>query len=161
MIEERATVAAVEEGYVWLETQRRSACGGCQASGGCGTAALAKIWPGRRSRVRAISDMGLQPGDEVMVGLAEGALLRGALLVYLLPLALLLAGAVLGQTVFAGAGEEPVVALGLVGLGLGFLAVRVLSRRLQSDQRFQPVVLRRADAPMRQPPSETCLPRPE
>ncbi|MFO7641648.1 MAG: SoxR reducing system RseC family protein [Candidatus Competibacteraceae bacterium] len=146
MIEERAMVVAVEEGYVWLETQRRSSCGGCQASGGCGVATLAKLWPGQRTRVRAIAEPGLRPGDEVMVGLAEGALLRGALLVYLLPLALLLAGALLGQAVFAGAGEEPVVALGVVGLGLGFLAVRVLSRRLRRDARFQPVVLRRADA---------------
>ena len=147
MIEERAMVVAVEEGYVWLETRRRSSCGGCQqASGGCGAATLAKLWPGQRARVRAIAEPGLRPGDEVMVGLAEGALLRGALLVYLLPLALLLAGALLGQAVFAGAGEEPVAALGVVGLGLGFLAVRVLSRRLRRDARFQPVVLRRANA---------------
>ncbi len=146
MIEERGTVVAVEEGFVWLETQRRSSCGGCQASGSCGAATLAKLWPDRRNRARALSEPGLRPGDEVIVGLAEGALLRGALLVYLLPLALLLAGALLGQIVFAGAGEEPVVALGVVGLGLGFLAVRVLSRRLQCDTRFQPVVLRRANS---------------
>ena len=146
MIEECGTVVAVEEGHVWLETQRRSACGGCQASGGCGTATLAKLWPGQRNRVRAIAEPGLRPGDEVIVGLAEGALLRGALLVYLLPQVLLLAGALLGQTVFAGAGEEPVVALGIVGLGLGFLLVRVLSRRLRHDSRFQPVVLRRANS---------------
>lgn len=145
MMEERATVVAVGEGHVWLETQRRSSCGGCQASGGCGTATLTKLWPGRRNRVRAIAEPGLQPGDEVIVGLAEGALLRGAMLIYLLPLALLLVGALLGQTVFAGAGEEPVVALGIVGLGLGFLVVRVLSRRLRHDIRFHPVVLRRAN----------------
>ena len=41
----------------------------------------------------------------MIVGLAEGALLRGSLLVYLLPLALLLAGALLGQAAFVGAGE--------------------------------------------------------
>lgn len=144
MIEAQATVAEAGVGYAWLDIQRQSACGSCHASAGCGTAAIAKIWGGRRTRVRAVSNLALQAGDVVIVGLADGALLRGALLAYLLPVALLLAGAVLGESAFAGAGEEPVILLGALGLGLGFLVVRVRSRRLRNDPRYQPVVLRRA-----------------
>ena len=147
MIEERAVVTETGQGYAWLDIRRRSACGGCRASDGCGTAALAKIWTGKRLRVRALADLPLRPGDEVIVGMADGALLRGASLAYLLPLALLFAGAILGQTAFAFAGEELVVLCGMLGLGLGFLAVRVLSRRFANDTRYQPVVLRRATAP--------------
>lgn len=146
MIEEPAVVVEAGDGYAWVEARRRSACGACSASEGCGAAALAKVWGERRSRVRAISALPLQPGDAVIVGLAEGALLRGSLLVYLLPLLLLLAGALLGQAAFAGAGEEPVVLAGAVGLGLGFLAARAGSRWLRGDARFQPVVVRRLDA---------------
>ena len=80
----------------------------------------------------------------VVVEAGDGVLLRGALLAYSLPLLLLLAGALLGQVTFAGAGEEPVVLSGVLGLGLGFLAVRVLSKRFQDDSRFQPRVLRRS-----------------
>lgn len=144
MIEERAKVAEAGDGYAWIEIQRQSACGNCHASSGCGTATLAKLWSGRQLRTRAISELILRPGDEVIVGLAAGVLLRGALLAYLLPLALMLAGALLGEAAFAGAGEEPVILLGALGLGLGFLAVRILSRRWRDDARFQPVVLRRA-----------------
>lgn len=143
MIEERAVVAEAGAGYAWVDIQRRSACGSCQASGGCGSAMLAKAWGVRATRARARSNLSLQPGDEVIVGLAEGALLRGALLAYLLPLALLLAGALLGGAAFAGAGEEPVILSGALGLGLGFWAMRVMSRRFDQDARFQPVVLRR------------------
>ncbi len=74
--------------------------------------------------------------------MAEGALVRGALLVYLLPLVLLFAGALLGQAAFASAGEELVVVCGVLGLVLGLLAVRILSQRWQNDVRYQPVVLR-------------------
>lgn len=144
MIEEQAVVVEIGEGYAWVETQRRSACGACTASEGCGTATLAKAWGDRRVRVRAISHLPLQPGDSVIVGLAEGALLSGSLLVYLLPLVLLLAGAILGQAVFAGAGDEPVVLAGAAGLGLGFLMARAWSRRWRNDARFQPVVLRQS-----------------
>ncbi len=143
MIEERAVVVKAGDGHAWVEIQRRSACGGCGASEGCGTAVLGKLWSGRRIQVRAIAEEPLRAGDEVCVGLADGVLLRGALLAYSLPLLLLLAGALLGQVAFAGAGEEPVVLSGALGLGLGFLAVRVLSKRFQDDIRFQPRVLRR------------------
>lgn len=146
MIEERAIVVEIGHGHAWLEIQRQSACGGCHASDGCGTAALAKIWNGKRMRIRALADLPLRPGDEVVVGMADGVLLRGALLAYLLPLALLFAGAILGETAFASAGEELVVLSGVLGLGLGFLAVRVLSWRFRSDARYQPVVLRRTTA---------------
>jgi sigma-E factor negative regulatory protein RseC len=143
VIEEQARVAETGDGYAWVEIQRRSACGSCQVNTHCGTAALAKFWSGRSVRTRALSKLPLQPGDEVIVGLADGVLLRGALLAYLLPLALLLAGALLGKAAFAGAGEELVILSGALGLGLGFLAVRVMSRRFREDIRFQPVVLRR------------------
>lgn len=146
MIEERAVVMEAGDNYAWLEIQRRLACGSCGASDGCGTAALATVLGGRRTRVRVVSKWPLRAGDEVIVGLADGVLLRGALLVYLLPLALLLAGALLGEVAFAGAGEEPVVLLGIIGLGVGFLGVRILSRRFRDDVRYQPVVLRRLNA---------------
>jgi sigma-E factor negative regulatory protein RseC len=143
MIEEQAIVVEAGEGYAWVETHRRSACGACASGADCGTATLAKAWGDRRVRVRAISALPLQPGDQVIVGLAEGALLGGSLLVYLLPMLLLLGGAVTGQIAFAGAGETPVVLSGAVGLGLGFLVARAGSRRWRNDARFQPVILRR------------------
>ena len=143
MIEEQAVVVDAGDGYAWVETQRRSACSACATSEGCSTAMLAKAWGDRTARVRAISTLPLQVGDQVIVGLAEGALLRGSLLVYLLPLAMLLAGALLGQAAFAGVGDKPVILSGAAGLGLGFLVARRWSRRWQDDIRFQPVVLRR------------------
>lgn len=145
MIQAHATVAEAGPGYVCLDIQHQSACGSCHASAGCGTATLAKVWSGRSIRVRAMSVLPLQTGDAVIVGLADGVLLQGALLAYLLPVVLLLAGALLGESVFAGAGEEPVILLGALGLGLGFLVVRAVSRRFRDDPRYQPVVLRRLD----------------
>ena len=143
MIEERAVVAEAGIGYAWVEIQRQSACGTCQASSGCGSAALAKVWGVRSVRTRVRSAGSLRPGDEVIIGLTDGVLLRGALLVYLLPLMLLLAGALLGETVLVDAGEELVILFGALGLGLGLLIVRIVSQRFQTDARFQPVVLRR------------------
>lgn len=142
MIEQRAVVTESGDQYAWLEIRRQSACSGCQTSDGCGAAALTKLWGHKPMRVRVTTDASLRPGDEVWVGLAEGALVRGALLVYLLPLVLLFAGALLGQAAFAATGEELVVLCGVLGLVLGLLMVRILSRRWQDDARYQPVILR-------------------
>ncbi|MFZ1325526.1 MAG: SoxR reducing system RseC family protein [Candidatus Contendobacter sp.] len=143
MMEEQAVVVEVGDGRVWVETQRQSACAGCSAKTGCGTAALSQLWGQRRTRTPALSMLPLQVGDTVSVAVAEGAVLRGAWVIYFLPIALLLAGALLGQAVFGQAGEEPVVLAGGVGLGLGLLAARALSGRWCGDARFQAVVLRR------------------
>ena len=65
----------------------------------------------------------------------------------------MLAGALLAEVAFAGAGEEPVILLGALGLGLGFLVVRAAARRWRDDARFQPIVLRRASLVARDMPS--------
>lgn len=112
-------------------------------SGRCGTAAMGKLYGNRVSRVRAVDGIGVRPGDSVVVGLGEGALLRASLLVYLLPLAGLLAGAFSGRLLFPAAGEGVVILSGILGFILGFAVLRRRSSQLAADPRLQPVVLRR------------------
>lgn len=146
MIEETAQVVATEGEFVWVETQRQSTCGGCAARQGCGTATLAKVLGNRRTRVRAINRDGAQVGDRVVVGIDETALIRGSLAVYAVPLLGLLAGAVLGGLLSERLlvdGEALTLGLGIAGLSGGLVWLRGFTRRIRSDRRYQPVVLRR------------------
>ena len=138
MIEERARVIAVGEGYAWVETYRQTACGSC-SSPGCGTATLSKLLGTRPTRVRALTALPLQAGDEVIIGVAEMALLKSSLVVYLLPLLLLLLGALVGKMLIGN--ELAAILLGLGGLAVGFAGLRSVSQRLVGDPRWQPVVL--------------------
>lgn len=142
MIEESAHVLEAGAGYALVEIHRASACSSCQSQTSCASAALAKVWGKKSLRTRVTSTLTLQPGDNVVVGLADGVLVRGALLVYLLPIVLLIAGALLAQLSVAAAGEELVIVCAALGLGLGLLMARIISQRLRNDPRFQPVVLR-------------------
>ncbi len=144
MIEESACVIEVGAGYALVEVQRASACASCHSQSSCGSAALAQVWGNKSLRTRAVSNLSLQPGDRVVVGMADGVLLRGALLVYLLPIVLLIAGALLAQLSFAAAGEELVVLCAALAFICGLFIVRVISQRLRHDPRFQAVVLRRS-----------------
>ncbi|MDX5373143.1 MAG: SoxR reducing system RseC family protein [Pseudomonadaceae bacterium] len=141
MIEEQGRVVAVEPGAVWVETRRRSTCSACVANAGCGQGLMDKLGVGReRGLVRALCDLQLQVGDPVVVGVREELLLRGSLLVYLLPLFCLFATALLAQALALG--EPLVIGAGLAGLAGGFLLVRWRSRSVADRPDMQPMVLR-------------------
>lgn len=150
MIEETARVLRTEAGHAWVEVERKSACGSCSVSSGCGTASIAR-YLGRkgRMRLRALDPVGVRPGDRVVIGLEEGPMMRGMIRVYALPLAALLLGALGGELVVRSLALEVRDLGALLGGALGFLGglyeVRRFSRRVASDDRYQPVILRRMD----------------
>ena len=147
MLEETAQVVSVEGGDVWVETQRRSTCSSCPAHKGCGTATLSKVLGNRRNVVRVLSEIPLRTGDRVVIGIREQALVRGSLAVYAVPILLLLLGAVLGdlgadRSVWQNA-ETASLVLGVSGFLAGLFWIKRFTRRIQKDQNYQPVVLRR------------------
>lgn len=144
MIEERARVIEAGAGYAWVETERRSACGSCHGSEGCGAAVLAKAMGHRRARLRALSGIPVQAGDEVVVGIDERALLQGSLAVYITPLIAMVAGAAVGEQVIGS--EAAGILLGAAGLLGGFLWLRHAGS-IHHNPQFQPVVLRRTAEP--------------
>lgn len=150
MIEESAQVVAVEDAdgaYVWVETQRQSACGGCAANQACGTATLAKVLGQRRTRVRALNQSGARVGDRVIIALDERAMLRGSLALYAVPLAALLVGSIVGALLSVRlqiVDESLTVLLGMAGLAAGLWWLKGFTRRVRDDRRYQPVVLRLA-----------------
>lgn len=141
MIEEQGRVVAVESGAVWVETLRKSTCSSCSVKAGCGQGLLDQLGAsGRRGYVRALSDLQLNVGDAVIIGVHEDLLVRGSLLVYLLPLSGLFAAAVLAEQV--GLTEPWVILSALCGFLLACCAVRRRSRVTAGDPALQPVVLR-------------------
>ena len=141
MIEESATVVALEDNFAWVESERRSSCSSCAANKGCGTATLQKVMGKKRAQLKAINQAQAQVGDRVVIGLQEQALLKGSLYAYILPLLLLLVAAFVFEQLFAN--EATTIFAGLGGLLLGFVILKFLMGNLAEDERFQTVVLRR------------------
>jgi sigma-E factor negative regulatory protein RseC len=146
MIEETARVVAVENGQLLLEAQTRTACNACAAKQGCGTSVLSK-WVGRKfTRFQAPNTVNAQVGDEVVVGLAEEAMLKGSVLVYLLPLLAMIGFALLADSLIATgmASRDLMVMAAAVA---GFAVTLIFARRLLSSGSFRrklsPVVLRK------------------
>lgn len=141
MIEEPGRVVALDEGAVWVQTLRKSTCSSCSANAGCGQGLLDKLAiTSQRGNVRALTDLQLAVGDEVVIGVREELVLRSAVQVYLLPLLALLGGGFVAQSLRL---SEPLsIFLGLSALLVAGLLVRWRSLRVADDPRLQPVVMR-------------------
>ncbi|MCF6218876.1 MAG: SoxR reducing system RseC family protein [Gammaproteobacteria bacterium] len=141
MIEESATVVAVDDNFAWVESERASSCNSCAANKGCGTATLQKVMGQKRTQLKAINQAKARVGERVVIGLQEQALLKGSLYAYILPLLLLFVFAFVFEQLFSSEGIT--ILAGLGGLLLGFVLLKYLSKQLAEDERFQAVILRR------------------
>ena len=145
MIEEKATVIAVEDDRVLLQTQRRSACQSCSVKQGCGTSVLATVVGQRYSQVSVANTLGANVGDEIMMGINDNALVKGSLLIYALPLIFLLVGALLGEF-FAHAynlnAELASIIAGAAGFVLSMFVIRFSVTRTKIQNEMQPHMLR-------------------
>lgn len=134
MVEQPARVVRAGGDGVWVEPVEPGSCGTCGGNG-CGARRLAEIFTAKSRNFRVDTTLSLAPGDRVVVGVPEGAVLAAAGRTYGLPLLLMVAGAWAGKTLFAG-DLAAVVGLLLAG-GLATLLVA------RGRQNVRPVVLRR------------------
>lgn len=136
MIETPARITRIEGPNAWVTSKAPSSCGAC-AGKGCGSSTFSRFWHPDEPEYRVHNPIGAVAGDTVVVGLPDGSLLRAALASYVMPLLLLLAGALLGKTLF---GE-----LGAIGGGLVGLLLAGFGLRRHRGTGVEPVVLRLDD----------------
>jgi sigma-E factor negative regulatory protein RseC len=149
VIEEQARVTQVSGKEIWVETQRKSVCGQCAANKGCGTSVLQNVLGNKRSELRVLSDISVDIGDEVIIGLQEGAFLKGSFAVYLLPLVLMFVFGLLGETLSAQLlltdSNAASILFAALGIAIGAYWLRRYNHSIQFDERYQPVILRLAN----------------
>lgn len=101
MLEQSARVVESSSAGVWVEAVEPSGCGTCGGQG-CSTRKIAEMLQRRPRQFQVNSDLELLPGERVVIGIAEGSVLRAALRSYGVPLLLMLLGALLAQWFWPG-----------------------------------------------------------
>lgn len=140
MIEERGQVMAVEGEQVRVAVSRQNSCGSCKARAACGQGLMQSMRPGRTHEVLALCEYPVRVGDTVVLGVDEALALRGAVLVYLLPLLALLAGALLADWLRLSEGYS--ILAGLAGFVLSVAGLYLYNRSLAGRKGMLPLVLR-------------------
>ncbi len=132
MLETRATVLTTEAQIALVVTNQVSGCEQCNGRG-CGSSKVAQLFCKEPNQFLVANKIQAKVGDEVILAVAESALLRSIVVIYLLPLMLLVGGAGI-FSYFVPWGDLGVALGGLAGLALGFLLVKLISARVARQQ---------------------------
>jgi len=156
MAQEQGVVASIrEDGWAKVVTERKDARGDCAALHCC-----ASFGSSSEMVIKALNRAGAGVGDLVSIALSSGTVVKGAAILYLIPLAGLMSGAVMG----AGLSERlaisetgAVALLSLAGLILGFVITALISRRMSSGSRLNPVITRIIKPALKAPESSMAI----
>lgn len=146
MIEERAVILSLETSHdntdtiATLEIERKTACGLCGQTRSCGNALWGKLFAHKSAAFKANNRINAKIGQSVIVGINEQALLKSALLLYLLPLVTTLIASILTMK-WLGNNESAIFGA-LIGLGLGLLWVKGYTASSRYFMLQQPEILR-------------------
>lgn len=150
MIEERAVILSLKSEpsqtltTATLEVERKTACGLCGQTRGCGNSIWGRLFGHQTTAFKAQNRINAKVGDSVIVGINEKALLKSALLLYILPLVTLFIGAILASQLRQTDGSAMLgAAIGLV-VGLLWVKGHAMSNSYYSWQ--QPMILRLASS---------------
>lgn len=146
MIEQHAVILSTEgdsHGHppmATIEVVRKTACGLCGKTRGCGNAIWGKIFAHKSTSFKAQNNIEARVGQYVIVGIDENALMKSALLLYIVPLAAMLTGAILMSQIFQSDIAQMFGAI--VGLIIGFIWVKGHTTGHLYYEKHQPTILR-------------------
>lgn len=123
-MEQKAKVRSLNvDGTAQVVVIRESACSGdCHKCSGCGAAKETLIF-------EAVNAIGAKPGDTVIVKTESGPVLTGAMVLYMVPLALFFLGYFLGDMIGFG------TLAGCLGFVLGIVAAALYDRLVAAKKR--------------------------
>jgi sigma-E factor negative regulatory protein RseC len=109
----------LEDGSAEVLRVRESACSGdCHKCSGCGSSQQTMV-------IRAENPIGAKVGDWVVIEAKSGAVLKAAVMLYIVPLVLFIAGYLLGEHLWQSG-----ILFALAGLLFGLILVKLLDRHM-------------------------------
>jgi len=138
MIEEEGVVAEIEDDIARVAILTKSACEQCAASGVC--------HPGDQEYLEAANPLGAKKGQKVKVVLAPQVYLKASIILYGIPMAALIAGAIIGKNIsirYVGEQNSDLWAFiaGAVCMLVSFIFIRSYNKKVEKTQKYKPVIV--------------------
>ncbi|MBP7738280.1 MAG: SoxR reducing system RseC family protein [Spirochaetes bacterium] len=133
---EQGIVIEIRDGMALVETGVSSSCEGCAAGHSCLIGS-----DGAKRRLWMDNDGGARVGDEVAFRIAGAAVVMSAVVVYLVPAAMLIGGIILGASAgatFGLKGDLPLIGGGAAGLILSVLFSLAASALMKKKKVAEP-----------------------
>lgn len=145
MIEQQAIILSTEiqgedQSVATIEVVRKTACELCGKTRGCGNALWGKIFAHKTTSFKAENSIDAKVGQSVIVGIDEKAVMKSALLLYIVPLVTMSIGTILASQISS---TDFVAMIGAaVGLVVGYFWVKAHATGHAYYQDHQPKILR-------------------
>jgi sigma-E factor negative regulatory protein RseC len=138
MIEEEGIVAEIVDGMAKVSIMKKSACEQCAASGVCHS--------GDQDLMEASNPLGAKKGQKVKVVLAPQIYLKASIILYGVPMAVFIAGAIIAKNLAIRAGNEAGSDLwaflaGTACLIVSFFFIRAYNKKVERTQKYKPVIV--------------------
>ena len=137
---EQGVVLRTDSQTVWVKTVRSGACEGCSAKGSCHT-----MGGGQDMEVKALNTAGARVGDRIVLSYETPSFLKATFLIYVFPIILLIAGALLGQMLAASLDLNPTAISIILGFAFFFIALIIVKSRankMAPKNEYQPKVIK-------------------
>jgi sigma-E factor negative regulatory protein RseC len=138
LVTEQGIVLRTDSEDAWVKAVRSSACEGCTARGACHTTG-----GGQDMEIKAINSAGASVGDRIVLSFETASLLKATFLIYVFPIILMIAGAVLGQVLAPLIEFSPSGSSVLVGFAFFFSALFIIKARankMAKKNAYQPKI---------------------
>lgn len=140
MATERGIVIKLDSTNAWVKTTRTSACETCSAKSSCNA-----VESGKEMEVEAINEAGAQVGDRIVISIETASLLKASFLLYVFPILLMIAGAVIGQKTAPLFNIDSSLFSAVVGflfffISIGFVKSR--GNRMAGKNEYKPKIIR-------------------
>lgn len=147
MIEETVKVVEKSGNDIVIESERKTSCSACSMNKGCGSGILANYFDRKSGKVvlRIENTINAKPGDNIVVGIDESAMVKGSFIVYIIPLIFLfvftIAGALVAKNVESSS-DIIQIAFGCSGLTFGMIWLYFYSKKKTIKSNFAPKAIR-------------------
>lgn len=139
MVTEQGIIEEESGQKALVRIKKSSACATCESRGNC------EVASGKSMVVEVANDLGGGEGDHVELSVPSGAFLKLSLLVYVLPVVALIAGAFAGGMCAPFLHMPPTLASvigGFLVMGVTFYALKRFDRSLRARSEFRPRMTR-------------------
>jgi len=136
MNKEQGTILRTEDDIAWVKVQRSSMCDICNSKNICNT-----LTDENFLEAEVYNPINGEVGDRVEFMISTSSLLKITGLLYIVPVVLLLAGAISGFSFFSPP-EFYALLFGLTGFFFSYFLIRIISLKIAIKKKFTPEIIR-------------------
>lgn len=140
LIKEQGVVIELKGNQAKVQVKESPACESCPGHGACH--AIGSMFGKRVMVTEALNQEGAQVGQQVVVSFKSEQVPKASLIMFIIPVVGLLAGAILGYYLNVGGNRDlSALIFSILGVTATFIGIRQYCKRYEQDPSYKPTIV--------------------